>query len=167
MPDYASAGTDNNVALNLRFDAAYDDGTHGNGCSIYDDYLFFNDSFNTGWGGGSGARAENAIITRSANLGNAGSVTFNTPDDVPMDGDANNTAVVLTFNVDPPFNNCRVSSANITDCASGDPAEAESTPLTTTTTPNTSSPFTQTVGVKNSGPTTPDWARLDISIVCD
>ena len=100
LPDYAAAGTATPTGVRLQFNSP--------GPNIGGD-VFSANPYTTGTPSitVTGSGTTNSVATLNAPLGNAGNVTANLGP-VPADADKNAT-ITVTFNVDPPFNKCRVT----------------------------------------------------------
>lgn len=100
LPDYAAAGTATPTGIRLQFNSP--------GPNVGGD-VFSGAPYTTGTPPitVTGSGSTNAVATLNAPLGNAGNVTANLG---PVPADADKTATItVTFNVDPPFNKCRVT----------------------------------------------------------
>jgi hypothetical protein len=171
-PDYAMAGT-GTASVTVVFDGADGSGTfdgaggQGSGCTGAggDDYAFFNPPSNPTFTRTSGNQhAQPGAVNASAPLGAAGNVNASARSGFLFDR-RNVETLNIVFSIDPPFNRCRVSAANLRNCSNNN----EAAPLTGNPAPgatNPSAPFTVGVNVPSTPSSGNTLASISVTIEC-
>lgn len=179
VPDYASAGTASTGNIKFVIEAT----------DSYDNNNYYSNNDRNNWGGLNGCglgpndylvavqpknpgisisplpnTTQRSAITMTAPLGAAGNAVTTVPNGA--DGDLENTIDInVAFNIDPPWNKCRINAVSFNKCAPGSNSPGDysiiNNPGAGATNP---APFTATVRV----PSQPrNWEKMEITVKCD
>ena len=154
VPDYASAGTVSGVGPIVFKLVGYDEpfSTTDGGKAVPSPAYTVNNP----------GPSKNQTIQMTAPLGVAGNATLTFPQGSDVDDGPFSTTV--RFDVDPPYNKCRVVSGRVdwdNDGLGFQPLSVTNVPV-----PNNTSPSTATLTAAQAGPTANGVENIDVTIEC-
>jgi hypothetical protein len=141
-PNYAAAGTGTTGLITLRL--------NGNGPGLLGANNFMNAAPSPQYTITQNGPSDNQAIILTAPLGAAGNAVWTFPGGLDTDGPAIPGGSVA-FNVDPPYNNCRIISGNTGWQGSTGGRPTLSNTAGPAPVPNNVAPFTQTIGIPAGG----------------
>ena len=113
--------------------------------------------------GGFGRSSGLSPFRLSAPLGAAGNVAVVVPEGADADLEGSTTTVNVAFDIDPPWNRCRISAVNLNKCITGSGAAVVTTANNPAPNATNPAPFTAQVLI----PTQPrNLDTLDITVSC-
>ncbi|MCO5311826.1 MAG: hypothetical protein M9952_02690 [Microthrixaceae bacterium] len=110
------------------------------------------------------ASTQFSAITMSAPLGAAGNAVVTVPNGIDADLNANYT-INVAFNIDPPWNKCRINAVTFNKCIPGPGPTSGTFTINNNPEPGATNPAPFTAGV-TIGPQPQNFARMDITVQC-